>query len=225
MGKPFSKRAKLRHLQEGSERYLRKASVGARMAAVARGQKAILKWHKKVGTDLNRLNNVLEKNKESFIKGNFKVPKGMRWRDINKFTGDTGNKTTLSRAVPTAVILGGISGSVAGGIVGLVRTLSNINHAISGEVKIGAGVGAGLMGVIGVGALAENYYKSQRSEFLRLRKMLEKERLIRAKKGEVISNELIEHNKKVIKRVLDQISIMMEANEKQQRKVEALVEG
>ena len=55
--------------------------------------------------------------------------------------------------------------------------------------------------------------------------MLEKERLIRAKKGEVISNELIEHNKKVIKRVLDQISIMMEANEKQQRKVEALVEG
>lgn len=209
MGIPLSKRAKLRHLEKGSERYLRKASVGARIAAVANGQRAVLNWHKKVGTDLDRMKSVLKNNKKNFVDGNFNVPKNMRFKTADFAIG-----------IPTATVLGGFFGGVSGLVIDAFRRNSqSLNATFKGAV-IGAGLGAAL----GVSLLSEDYYNSMRSEFLRLRKLLEKERLVRAKKGEVLPKKLQNHNKDVIVKVEARIIELIEANEMQKKKVEAFLQ-
>ncbi|MDO8537432.1 MAG: hypothetical protein Q7S21_00945 [archaeon] len=207
MVKPFTKRAKLRHLEAGSEKYLKKASVGARLAAVARGNKAIVKWHEKVGTDLSRLEKVLKEKKADLISGNMTIPEKMKLNTIDQ-SDKKGIKTgRVSVVTPLMSALGTIVGSVVG---------ASVNHPGYGAVAGGAA-----LALSGLNEGRLSYNASMRSEFLRLRKLLKKERLFVARKGENLSDELRVHNKRVVEMVEDRIIRLSAENKKQKEKVQA----
>ena len=216
MGKPLTKRAKIRHLQEGSEKYLMKASVGARIAAVAKGQRAILKWHQKVGTDLDRLKNTLKENKKNLIEGYIKPRGWQTFKGIDNITSSSQRLDgyNVSELVPGFSIVGSVLGLGAGGLFG--RSF--------GAATVGGVIGVAIVNAPLALMFATAYYDNMRAEFLRLRKMLKKERLVVARKGKILSAEAKSHNEWVVGKIEARIDRLLEANEKQKKKVEAFLE-